>query len=786
MRRWPDDAVVWSDNANRHDGLVTVSPNPLHRLLAQQLAYQFGDTLVASDGWLALLGVISRHYTDAEQERKLLENALEMNSLELTEAYGHLRTQSEQEHALLRGVIDSIPDLIFFKTPDCAYLGCNKACEAYFGLPESQIVGKMDGDLIDAATAAIYRQRDLEMQARHQPCIDEQWVPYPKLGMVCLEILRTPYFGVDGKLLGMIGIGRDVTERKRIDERMRIASLVYQNSSEGMLVTDANYRIVAINPAFTRITGYTFEEVAGKDPNQFSSGRQDAQFYSRMWAELRSVGCWHGELWDKRKNGELHAKAMVINSLINDAGAPQGYVALFSDITDKKKSEELIWRQANFDELTGLPNRRMFSDRMKQEVKNARRSGLSLALLFIDLDHFKEINDTLGHKTGDQLLQQAGQRITALTRESDTVARLGGDEFTVVLARIRDGAHVERVAQALIDQLAQPFTLGNDIVYVSASIGITLYPGDANSAEQLLNNADQAMYVAKSSGGNRFSYFTACLQQAAQSRRRLINDLHGALAANQFQVYFQPILELSTQRIYKAEALLRWHHPERGMVSPAEFIPLAEETGLIVDIGDWVFREAARWAKRWMAVCPGGFQVSVNISPVQFRKDGLGQEQAWLDYLDAIGLSRASVLLEITEGLLLEVNSKISSKLRRYREAGIQMAIDDFGTGYSSLSYLKKLDIDFLKIDKSFISNLATDPNDMALSEAIIVMAHKLGLAVIAEGVETDEQRSFLAAAGCDFVQGYLFSKPLPPCQFELLLRQSSGQCSPTRFALPV
>ena len=437
----------------------------------------------------------------------------------------------------------------------------------------------------------------------------------------------------------------------------------------------------------------------------------------------------------------------------------------------------MIWRQANFDELTGLPNRRMFTERLKQEVKNHYRAGLALALLFIDLDRFKEINDTLGHNIGDQLLLEAGRRITARTRDSDAVARLGGDEFTVVLTQIGDTNHVERIAQTIIDSLAEPFILGNEIAYVSASIGIALYPDDATDAEQLINNSDQAMYVAKSQGGNRSSYFTASLQEAAQNRMRLINELHRALEANQFRVYFQPIVALATGRIHKAEALVRWQHPERGIVGPLEFIPLAEETGLIIDIGDRVFRESARWAKRWAELCPSDFQVSVNVSPVQFKKEGDEQDQAWLDYLDEVGLPAAGIVLEITEGLLLQENTKIADKLRRYREAGVQMAIDDFGTGYSSLSYLKKFDIDYLKIDKSFVSNLASDPNDRALSEAIIVMAHKLGLKVIAEGVETEQQRDFLAAAGCDYAQGYLFSKPIPPVQFEGLLQHA---CSAT------
>jgi diguanylate cyclase (GGDEF)-like protein/PAS domain S-box-containing protein len=744
----------------------------MHRLLIRQLQRHLGRDFVPDGAWRQFLDAISSHYDEIDQERGLLENALEVNSQELTAANEHLREQSEQEHALLRGVIDSIPDLFFFKTVESVYLGCNKAFEKYFGVAESAIIGKTAFNFVDDATASSFQKMDQEMLALNQPCINEEWITYPDGRKVCLEILRTPYSSVDGKPLGLIGIGRDITERKRLEDGMRVASMVYQSSGEGMLVTDAGNRIVAINPACARISGYSFEEVVGKDPGIFKSGRQDKSFYQAMWQAINTVGYWHGEIWDRRKNGEIYAKWLTINSLHADDGTLNGYVALFSDITEKKQSEELIWRQANFDMLTGLPNRRMFRDRLEHEIKKEHRAGLALALMFIDLDHFKEINDTLGHHVGDDLLVEAGRRISACTRESDTVARLGGDEFTIILSQLTDNSHVEEIAQTIIARLAEPFLLGDEIAYVSASIGITLYPSDARDVEQLLKNADQAMYVAKSQGRNRFSYFTSALQEAAQNRLRVINDLHGALADNQFRVYFQPIVDLASGRIHKAEALVRWQHPERGMVGPFEFIALAEETGLIIEIGNWVFQESARWAKRWSEMCPDGFQVSVNKSPVQFKTEGNTCEETWLAYLDELGLSGASIVIEITEGLLLNADMQVADKLLKFRDAGIQVAIDDFGTGYSSLAYLKKFDIDYLKIDQSFVRDLATDPESMALSEAIIVMAHKLGLKVIAEGVETEEQKDLLDAAGCDYVQGYLFSRPVPPEEFEALLER--------------
>ena len=443
------------------------------------------------------------------------------------------------------------------------------------------------------------------------------------------------------------------------------------------------------------------------------------------------------------------------------------------DITAKKASEDLIWKQANFDQLTGLPNRYMFHDRLEQEIKKAARAGLTMALLFIDLDRFKDVNDTLGHGTGDILLVEAARRIGACAREVDTAARLGGDEFIVLLSELDNAKGIDRVAENILRKLAEPFQLGNQTAHVSASIGIALYPDDATELSHLIKDADQAMYVAKKTGRNRISYFTSQLQEAAETRRQLINDLYGALVAEQFHVYYQPIVDLGTGRIHKAEALIRWLHPQRGLVSPASFIPLAEEIGLIVDIGDWVFREAARQARRCRALGIPEFQISVNCSPVQFRTPD-SPCKAWPVYLRELGLPGEAIVVEITEGLLLDAEAGVVKQLADYHHAGIQVSLDDFGTGYSSLSYLKKFDIDYLKIDQSFVRNLATDSDDMALSEAIVVMAHKLGLKVIAEGVETEAQRRLLAAAGCDYAQGYLFSRPLPADAFEALLAGSN------------
>lgn len=554
---------------------------------------------------------------------------------------------------------------------------------------------------------------------------------------------------------------------------LQLAAMVYENSSEAILVSDAENRIIDVNPAFEQITGYTAEEVQGRNPSMFQSGRQDKEFYQKLWHALKTAGYWHGELWDKRKDGEIHAKLLTINTIKDSVGKVFRYVALFTDITEQKNTEALIWSQANFDSLTKLPNRHMFHDRLEQQAKQSNRTGRPMALMLIDLDLFKEVNDTHGHDKGDLLLIDAARRISACVRESDTVSRLGGDEFTVLLTELDDTHTVERIVQDINTKLTEPFKLGEYQAFISASIGISLYPNDTEDLDSLLKNADQAMYVAKNAGRNRSSYFTADLQYLAQKRLHLINDLRIALVSNQFRVYYQPIVELATGQIHKAEALIRWQHPLHGMVSPIDFIPLAEDTRLIVPIGDWVFREAVNQVKLWRSKYHESFQISVNKSPVQIhKKEGM----TWPDYLKQQGMSGQSISVEITEGILMNEDASVKESLLRFRDAGIQIAIDDFGTGYSSLAYLNKFDIDYLKIDQSFVRNIGPTSSDQALCEAIIVMAHKLGLKVIAEGVETAAQHDMLFAAGCDFAQGYLYSKPVPPEEFEKFMQARHGQ----------
>jgi diguanylate cyclase (GGDEF)-like protein/PAS domain S-box-containing protein len=475
------------------------------------------------------------------------------------------------------------------------------------------------------------------------------------------------------------------------------------------------------------------------------------------------------EAW-LRCGGDAPALLCEVSGRMIDLGSETLVILVLEDITERKRVAEIIWNQANFDRLTGLPNRHMFQDRLEQEMALADRSGRPLALVFLDLDLFKEVNDTLGHEVGDLLLQEAARRLRVGIRQSDAVARLGGDEFTLILSDLDDVEHVHRVVNEILLRLAEPFRLGGQMVHISTSAGVTFYPQDATAVETLLKNADQAMYAAKSQGRNRYKAFAPSMQEAAQKRMRLINDLRGAIGSGQFSVFYQPIIDLRTGAIRKAEALIRWRHPLDGMVDPSDFIPIAEETGLIIELGNWVFGQAVQQVALWRKAYHPQFQISVNVSPMQFRNEGIAQD-AWLGHMHALDLPGQAITVEITEGLLMDAGDAITNQLLVFRDAGIRVSLDDFGTGYSSLSYLKKFDIDYLKIDQSFVRNLKANSDDMALCDAIIVMAHKLGLKVVAEGVETEEQRDLLRAAGCDYGQGYWFARPAAPAQFEAMLK---------------
>lgn len=558
---------------------------------------------------------------------------------------------------------------------------------------------------------------------------------------------------------------QEIVEHDAAKEGLQLAQTVYQSMTQGVVVTDSKKRIISVNPSYCRITGYTSEDLMGRIAGFNKSGYHDEAFYRNMWETIAQSGHWEGEIWNTAKNGEVFPSWLTISVVRDRQGSVYRYIGVLSDITEQKKAQETIYLQANYDELTMLPNRRLFLDRLEQEVKKARRDKTQVALAFIDLDNFKEINDTFGHEWGDKLLKEAAQRIKTCVREVDTVARLGGDEFTVVLPYVKSNREADRVAQKIIDNLSVPFSLGGDQGYVSASIGITVFPFDGESSVVLLRNADQAMYEAKRLGKNRFSYYTSTMQEASQQRLQLSNELRIAMQNGELEMHYQPIHDLRDSRVVKAEALIRWRRPDGKYIGPDVFIGLAEEIGLIGEIGQYAFESSLHQMQTWEEIASYIVGVSVNLSPRQILGDR-SNFQPWLALMKEKDISAEHVTLEITEGTLLDDSPVIRDKLAFLREAGCSFALDDFGTGYSSLSYLKKMNVDFIKVDKSFIRDLAVDQSDYALVEAIIVMAHKLGIKVVAEGVETAEQNGILKEIGCDFVQGYYYAKPMLPQDF--------------------
>ncbi|MGZ8983903.1 MAG: EAL domain-containing protein [Methylotenera sp.] len=561
-------------------------------------------------------------------------------------------------------------------------------------------------------------------------------------------------------------------EQQRLADVVKLerAAKVFEYSKEGILVTDADNKIISVNRSFTEITGYLPEEAIGQNPNMLSSGRQDEAFYGQMWDSISKTGSWQGELWNRRKNGEIYPEALTIISVKGDDGSVINHIAILGDISERKLAEERIQQLAHYDVLTGLPNRVLFGDRLKQSLIHAVRNQYSLALLFLDLDRFKQINDTLGHGVGDQLLQMVAQRLMECLREQDTVSRQGGDEFLAVLPGT-DAAGAELVAGKMLQAVSQPYVIEGHDLRITSSIGIAIYPDHAQDASSLIKYADVAMYQAKEGGRNHYLLFDPSMNVSTYERLTLETNLRTALERNQFQLYYQPQVDLADGRIIGCEALIRWHPPELGMISPASFIPLAEETGLIIPISDWVLEEAIRQCRAWHDAGLLELTVAVNLSPLQFRQRNLHEQVSGL--LDQYAVDANMLDLELTEGILMQGVERTLTTLHGLAALGVGISIDDFGTGYSSLSYLKRFPIQKLKIDQSFIRDVTTDSNDATMVRTIILMAHSLKLHVIAEGVETVEQADFLRESGCERAQGRLFGHPMPAEEFAEMLNKT-------------
>jgi len=569
----------------------------------------------------------------------------------------------------------------------------------------------------------------------------------------------------------IVAIYDDVSERRKSEENLRLAAKVFESSTNGILITDTAGHILSINAAFTRITGYTLAEIQGETPRILKSGRHDNAFYHKLWSSLLADGHWQGEIWNKRKNGEVYPEWMSIGNVLNDKGETTHFVGTFTDISQRKAADERINYLSHHDALTGLPNRTLLHDRIAQILAVCQHLHCKAALLLIDLDRFKNINESLNHDFGDHLLQLVAERLGECIRTFDTLARSGGDEFVVLMGEVHQLGEISAMAKKILAAMNQPFQIEAQEIIITCSVGISVFPDDGDNTQALLKNADVAMYRAKEQGRNNCQFYTQDMNVRTFETLVLENSLRHALARQQFRLYYQPQVDIASGAIIGVEALIRLQHPDLGMVSPANFIPIAEETGLIVPIGEWVIQEACRQAKAWHDLGHSGLCVAVNLSARQFRQQELVRtvEQA----LAASGLPPGKLELELTESILMHDTEEILATLHQFKRMGLQLSIDDFGTGFSSLSYLKRFDVDKLKIDQSFVRDITNDPNDLSIVKAVIALGHSLNLKIIAEGVETSEQLALLRDNGCDEIQGYYFSRPRPADEIPQLLQEN-------------
>ncbi len=672
----------------------------------------------------------------------------------------------------LECTLNAMPDIMFELDLEGRYYHFHTSQELLLALPAHQILGKKVSEVLPPEAAETCLSALQEANEKGMSLGRQIEIPFgQEMRWFELSVARKDSGEIDSPRFVMIS--RDITERLHAGSQLRIAAIAFE-SQEGMMVTDASSKILRVNQSFTKITGYSAEEVIGEYPNILNSGRQDQHFYASMWDSVNYNGSWSGEIWNKRKSGEVYPEHLTITAVKDANGIITNYVATMTDITESKAALDEINLLAFYDPLTHLPNRRLLIDRLNQALASSARSKQKGALLFLDLDHFKTLNDTLGHDTGDMLLQQVAERLTSCVRDGDTIARLGGDEFVVLLEDLGDEAlaaasRVEAVAYKILQLLSQTYQLGSHQCHSTISIGAVLFGEHHSEIDDLLKQADIAMYEAKSAGRNTLRFFDPKMQSAITARAELELELRKAIELQQFKLYYQVQVDVIGQPI-GAEALIRWEHPERGLISPVNFIPLAEETGLILPIGKWVLEAACAQLKQWeQSRSARHLRLSVNVSARQFH------EPDFVEHVESVvsrfAIDPSLLNFELTESMLLDDIHGMIANMNRLKQIGIRFELDDFGTGYSSMQYLKQLPLYQLKIDQSFVRDIADDGNDRTLVSTIISMAHSLSLQVIAEGVETEEQMEFLKGNGCYHYQGYYFSKPLPIEQFEALLK---------------
>jgi diguanylate cyclase (GGDEF)-like protein/PAS domain S-box-containing protein len=724
------------------------------------------------DGWLDTwdLAVHAMVVLGVSTLIALLAHLLQLQLLHRRELQAKVLARTQDIEAAkqdLQTTLAAVPDLMMEVDATGKILNIHTHDSTDLLMPTEEVLGKNIGNVLPPDALAVVRAA-LDDAAHSGRSTGQQYTLNLKNGVQWFELSVAAKPTLPGHETGQpkrfVALARNITARKLSELQYRLSAQFFNGSSEGMLITNAEQRIIQVNPAFTTITGYSAAEALGNTPKMLASGRHDADFYAHMWAHLNQQGHWKGEIWNARRNGEAYPQWLSISRLLNESGAVSHYVAIFSDISRRLEQEARIRALAYYDPLTGLANRTLLQDRVEHDLKVAQRRKVPLSLLFIDLDHFKHVNDSLGHQAGDQLLIQIGQRIQSSLRGQDTVARLGGDEFmALLLDTSADGA--ANMARNLMKSLSEPYWVGNQELTVTLSIGIALFPDDGDDFESLYRCADSAMYRAKGEGRNRFAFFTPEMQSASMRRLQLENALRKAIDRQELQLYFQPQVDVSSDRLLGAEVLLRWQHPEWGLVSPGEFIPIAENSGQIIAIGEWVLRQAVQQAQSWRRQGLPELKIAVNLSAVQFRQPELAPWVA--DLLASTGLPAHCLELELTESTAMHNPEEAVTTIQALRHLGVQLALDDFGTGYSSLSYLKRFSISKLKIDQSFVQGLPDDPEDASIVETIIQMADGLDMETLAEGVETEAQLAFLRQHGCQQMQGYLVARPLGAKDFE-------------------
>ncbi len=704
-----------------------------------------------------------------DQERKVV--SIEGIAHDITakkQAEDALRTH--QQH--LTTLLETIPHGIQENDLEGVVTYSNPAHHHMLGYQTGELIGKAIWDMHPAEADKQKLQDYLGYLVVEQP----EPTPYYTTSLrkdgipVDLQVDWTYKRDERGELIGFISVITDVSERKKAEQHLRQAAAVYENTTEAVVITDERANVIAVNRAFTEISGYAQEEVIGRNPRLWKSEQHDEAFYQALWTSLKETDQWRGEIWNRRKSGDVYPAWMSVNAIRDDNGRLTNYIAVTSDISAIKQSQERIQHLAHHDPLTGLPNRLLFNARLEHGLQRADREGVRVAVLFLDLDNFKPINDGLGHPVGDRVLQEVAKRLGSRVRQGDTVARIAGDEFSIILEGIAETRDASMLAEKLLVVLDTPIAIDGRELHVTASIGISLYPDDGGDVTTLMKNADAAMYRAKEHGRNRYCFYTGELTKAALERLEIENALRKALSRNQLEVYFQPQYSLSTGRLAGAEALLRWQHPELGSVSPSRFVPIAESTGLILPIGEWVLRNACTQARAWQEAGFDIGRIAVNVAGQQIQHAKIVDAVA--DALEASGLDPRHLELEITESFIMQQAERAIGTLQTLRGLGVKLAIDDFGTGYSSLSYLKRLPIDRLKLDRSFVSDIPRNPDDIAIARAVIALGKSLELEVVAEGVESAEQQAFLESEGCDLVQGFLYSRPVPAAEMEAVVRR--------------